>query len=60
MSAPKKPAPQGLAPRLPPNGTEELPGLFVETGLGYMTFRGPRLTAHLQMQIIGLLNQLRE
>ena len=65
--APKPPAAEALAPqtaaqtavRLPPNGTEELPGIFVETGLGYMTFRGPRLTAHVQMQIIQLLAQLR-
>ena len=72
LVAPKPPAPEPeKAPRPAPEsspapasgplpGTEELPGLFVETGHGVMTFRGPRLTAHVQMQIIGLLTQLRD
>lgn len=55
-----RPAPTPPNPRLPLPGTEELPGLFVETGFGVMTFRGPRLTAHVQMQIIGLLSQIRD
>ncbi|MCW1920784.1 ParB N-terminal domain-containing protein [Rhodobacter sp. KR11] len=62
LLAPAKPAkaPPVSSPVLPPNGTEELPGLFVETGFGYMTFRGPKLTADVQMQIIRLLRQVRE
>ncbi len=59
LLAPAKP-PAPSAPRLPPPGTEELPGVFVEPGLGTITIRGPKVTAHFQMKLIGLLRHLRE
>ena len=66
LVAPKRPAaPQVVPPQtapqpaIPLDGTEQIPGVFVETGLGYMTFRGPKLTADVQAQIIRLLGQLR-
>jgi ParB/RepB/Spo0J family partition protein len=61
LVAPKKPAPKlPPAPHLHLNGTEELPGVFVETGLGAITFRGPNVTALFQMRLIALLSRLDE
>lgn len=60
LLAPAKAAIQPPAPRLPPPGTEELPGVFVEPGLGSITFRGPKVTALFQMRLIALLRQVRE
>jgi hypothetical protein len=51
--SPKTPWP---APPLP--GTQEQPGLFVETGFGFVTLRGPKVTAYFQAQLISLLRQL--
>lgn len=69
---PESPAPQPLdlqPPDLPPAavlpapplpGTQEIPGLWVETGFGFVTLRGPKLTAHFQHRLINLLRQFAE
>lgn len=57
--APKKPAPAAAPkPQLPPFGTQHLPGVFVETGLGAITLRGPKVTAEFQARLIALLSRL--
>lgn len=55
VSVPARPMPPFPLP-----GTEEIPGVWVEGGLGVLTLRGPGVTAHFQMQLIRLLAQFRD
>jgi hypothetical protein len=63
----KIPPPTGAFPRDPTAwppppipGTQEIPGVYVETGFGFMTLRGPNVTAYFQTQLINLLRQFRD
>lgn len=47
-------------PPPPIPGTQEIPGVYVETGFGYVTLRGPKVTAYFQSQLISLLGQFRD
>lgn len=72
----KRPIPEGYSKTPPPAdafplnpaawppppipGTQELPGVYVETGFGVVTLRGPKVTAYFQTQLINLLRQIRD
>lgn len=47
-------------PPPPIPGTQELPGVYVETGFGVVTLRGPKVTAYFQKQLINLLRHIRD
>ena len=47
-------------PPPPIPGTQEIPGVYVETGFGYVILRGPKVTAYFQSQLINLLAQFRD
>ncbi|MGV8988689.1 MAG: ParB N-terminal domain-containing protein [Cypionkella sp.] len=56
-----KPVSQPAAsPARPLIGAQEMPDLFVETGVGFVTLRGPKVTVDFQMQLLDLLRQMRD
>lgn len=59
------PAPQASPPEVPvpanrTPGNEQIPGIFVETGSGYLTLRGPKVTSLFQARLIALLREIEE
>lgn len=56
------PAPEAADPwpPFPLPGTQEIPGVWVESGFGVITLRGPRMTAYFQSQLINWLRGMHE
>ncbi len=58
--APAEPVVSTQWPPQPLPGTQEIPGIWVESGFGVITLRGPKVTAYFQSQLTNWLSGMRE